>query len=252
MTIVRRVMASPPKPAEQVQCLGMDDFSFLRGRIFGTVLGDLDAHQVIDLLPDRQAESATTWMQTPPEITHLSRDRGSEYASAASVGAPQAIQVADRFHVAKNGSEAVQDLLARVLTELKASQQGEEAAPPAAQGEVRVPVEQWRPASGEQIKRTISTHRAEREARYHQVEDFQKQGMTSKEIAHRLRVSERTVRHWRKRGVAPDVMPRRKRQSDFDPYAPYVLKRWQAGERNGTHLWQEIAAQGYPGSQRMV
>jgi transposase len=60
------------------------------------------------------------------------------------------------------------------------------------------------------------------------------------------------VRHWRKRGVAPDVRPRRKRQSDFDSYAPYVLKRWEQGERNGTHLWQEIAAQGYPGSQRMV
>jgi transposase len=77
-------------------------------------------------------------------------------------------------------------------------------------------------------------------------------GLTAKEIAHRLRVSERTVRHWRKLGVAPDVRPRRKRQSDFDAYAPYVLKRWEEGERNGTHLWQEIAAQGYPGSQRMV
>src|SRR5438034_6879325 len=35
-------------------------------------------------------------------------------------------------------------------------------------------------------------------------------------------------------------------------YASYVLKRWEEGERNGTHLWQEIAAQGYLGSQRMV
>jgi transposase len=250
MTIVRRVMALPTKPAEQVQCLGVDDFSFLRGRTFGTVLVDLDTHQVIDLLPDRQAETATIWMAAHPEITHVSRDRGSEYASAASRGAPQAIQVADRFHIAKNLSEAVADLLARVLTELKDTPQGEGAA--LAQGEVRVPVEEWRPAPGEQVKRTISTHRAEREARYQHVEDLQKQGLTTKEIAHRLGVSERTVRHWRKRGVAPDVRPRRKRQSDFDPYAPYVLKRWEQGERNGTHLWQEIAAQGYPGSQRMV
>jgi transposase len=252
MTIVRRIMALPTKPAESVLCLGIDDFAFRRGRTFGTVLVDLDMHQVIDLLPDRQAETATTWMQTHAEITHVSRDRGSEYASAASRGAPQAIQVADRFHVAKNLSEAVQDLLARVLTELKASLEGEEAAPTAAQGEVRVPVEEWRPAPGEQVKRAISTHRAEREARYHHVEDFQKQGLSSKEIAYRLGVSERTVRHWLKRGVAPDVRPRRKRQSDFDPYASYILKRWEEGERNGTHLWQEIAAQGYPGSQRMV
>ena len=127
MTVVRRVMALPTKPVEQVHCLGVDDFSFLRGRTFGTVLVDLDTHRAIDLLPDRQAETATTWMQTHPEITHVSRDRGSEYASAASVGAPQAVQVADRFHVAKNLSEAVQDLLSRVLTELKDTLQGEEA-----------------------------------------------------------------------------------------------------------------------------
>lgn len=202
---------------------------------------DLDTHQVIDLLPDRQDETATTWMQAHAEITHVSRDRGSEYASAASRGAPQAIQVADRFHMAKNLSEAVQELLARVLTELKAASQRTEAAP-ATQAESSLPFEEWRPAPGAQVERAISTHRAEREARYQQVESFQKQGLTSQEIARRLGVSGRTVRHWRKRGVAPDTRPRRKRQSEFDPYAPYVLTRWEEGERNGTRLWQEIAA----------
>ncbi len=251
MTVVRRVMALPTTPVEHVACLGIDDFSFRRGRTFGTVLVDLETHRASDLLPDRQAETAMTWMQTHPEITHVSRDRGSEYASAASRGAPQAVQVADRFHVAKNLSEAVADLLARVLTELRAASE-EETAATTAPGEVRTVVEQWRPAPGEHVKRRISTHRAEREARYHHVEDWLKQGLTCQQIAHRLGVSERTVRHWRKRGVAPDVRPRRKRESDFDAYAPYVLQRWKEGERNGTRLWQEISAQGYPGSQRMV
>ena len=235
MTMIRRVLALPTQPVEQVSCLGIDDFSFLRGRTFGTVLVDLDTHRAIDLLPDRQAETVTTWMQAHPEITHISRDRGSEYASAASRGAPQAVQVADRFHVAKNLSEAVADLLARVLIELKATFEEEEAGPATVQGEGRGRVEEWRPAAGEQVKRMISTHRAEREARYEHVESLQKQGVSSQQIARRLGVSERTVRHWRKRGVAPDVRPRRKRESDFDPYAPYVLKRWEEGERNGTH-----------------
>ncbi len=170
MTVVRRVMALPSKPVEHVSCLGIDDFSFRRGRTFGTVLVDLETHRAIDLLPDRQAETAMTWMQAHPEITHVSRDRGSEYASAASRGAPQAVQVADRFHVAKNLSEAVADLLARVLTELRAASE-EETAATTAPGEVRTVVEEWRPAPGEHVKRTISKHRAEREARYHSVED---------------------------------------------------------------------------------
>ena len=117
MTVLRRVMALPTPPVEQVECLGIDDFSFLRGRTFGTVLVDLDAHRVIDVLPDRETETALMWMQDHREITHVSRDRGSEYASAAARAAPQAVQVADRFHIAKNLSEAVADLLARVFTE---------------------------------------------------------------------------------------------------------------------------------------
>src|SRR5438874_8726850 len=165
-----------------------------RGRTFGTVLVDLETHRVIDLLEDRQAETATTWMQTHREITHVSRDRGSEYASAASRGAPQAIQVADRFHVAKNLSEAVADLLARVLIELKAEASGE--APAAAQAEIPLPVEEWRPTPGTQVTQAISTRRAEREARYQQVESLHKQGLTTKEIARRMVISERTVRHW--------------------------------------------------------
>jgi transposase len=211
---------------------------------------NLDTHQVIDVLPDRQAETVTIWLQTHTEITHVSRDRGSEYASAASRGAPHAIQVADRFHVAKNLSEAVQDLLARVLTELKAASTGE--ATPVVQAQGPVPVEEWRPTPGAQVTQVISTRRAEREARYQQVESLHKQGLTTKQIARRMAISERTVRHWLQRGVAPDTRPRRKYASAFDPYAPYVLMRWEEGERNGTQIWREIAAQGYPGSQRML
>src|SRR5215467_10229492 len=123
MTIGRRVMALPLPKAQHVTSLGLDDFAFQRGRTFGTVVVDLDAHQIIDLLPDRQAETAAGWMATHPEITHVSRDRGAEYASAASIGAPQALQVADRFHVCKNLSEAVQRLLARVLSEMNTARQ---------------------------------------------------------------------------------------------------------------------------------
>jgi transposase len=251
MTIVRRIMALPTPEAQHVECLGLDDFAFRRGRTFGTVVVDLDAHQIIDLLPDRQAETAATWMAAHPEITHVSRDRGAEYASAASTGAPQAIQVADRFHVCQNLSDAVQRLLARVLSEMKASsQQAEEEIP--AKVEAPVAVQEWRPDPGKHVARTIATRRAERGARYQQAVRLREQGLAIKEIACQLGASERTVRHWFERGVAPDTRPRHKRQSDFDPYAPYVLKRWQDGERNGTRIFEEIAAQGYPGSQRMV
>jgi transposase len=92
-------MVLPTAAREQVAELGIDDFAFRRGRKFGTILVDLQSHNVIDLLPDRKAETAKAWMKAHPEIKLVSRDRGGDYASAAASGAPQAIQCADRFHV---------------------------------------------------------------------------------------------------------------------------------------------------------
>lgn len=251
MTIVRRIMALPTPPAEHVECLGIDDFAFRRGRTFGTVVVDLNSHQIIDLLPDRQADSAAAWMAAHPEITHVSRDRGAEYASAASTGAPQAVQVADRYHVCQNLSDAVQKLLARVLTELKEASQKTDGTVHVHE-ETVVSVEEWRPDPGTHVAQTTAIHRAERDARYQQAVQLREQGCSNEEIARQLRVNARTIRRWFEQGGAPDSRPRRKQQSDFDSYAPYVLKRWQDGERNGTRLWEEIVAQGYPGSQRMV
>jgi DNA-directed RNA polymerase specialized sigma24 family protein len=177
---------------------------------------DVDAHQIIDLLPDRQAETAAAWMAAHPQITHVSRDRGAQYESRASTGAPQAVQVADRFHVCKNLSEAVQRCLSRVFSEMRAGSQaaGKEAK---VQEGTAAPVEEWRPDPGAYVARTTAIHRAQRDARYQQAVGLHEQGLTIHEIACRLGVHERTVRHWFQRGVAPDVRPPRKRQSDFDP-----------------------------------
>jgi transposase len=101
MTVLRRIMALPREAVQQVVELGIDDFAFRRGRKFGTILVDMTSHKVIDILPDRKAETAAAWMGTHPEIELVSRDRGGDYAAGARQGAPQAIQVADRFHLYK-------------------------------------------------------------------------------------------------------------------------------------------------------
>ena len=114
-TILRRIMDLPDFPAESILFLGIDDFSFLRGRRFGTILVNLETRHLVDLLPDRKAETAASWMRQYPDLMAVSRDRGGDYAAAATAGAPQATQCADRFHVIKNLGEALEDLLARHL-----------------------------------------------------------------------------------------------------------------------------------------
>ncbi|MBV8233474.1 MAG: transposase [Planctomycetaceae bacterium] len=74
---------------------------------------DLERGQVIDLLPDRDAETVAGWLQAHPGIELVSRDRSATYAQAATQGAPEARQVADRWHLLKNLREAVERVLER-------------------------------------------------------------------------------------------------------------------------------------------
>ncbi len=114
-TLLRRIMDLPDPPLGSILYLGIDDFALRRGGRFGTILVNLESHRVVDLLPDRKADTAAAWMRKLPDLMVVSRDRGGEYASAAAQGAPQAIQCADRFHLLKNLREAVEGLLAHHL-----------------------------------------------------------------------------------------------------------------------------------------
>lgn len=250
-TILRRIMDLPPISAGTVVLLGIDDFSFRRGQWFGTILVNLESHRIIDLLPDRRAETVAWWMRRHPDLAVVSRDRGGEYASAAAQAAPQAIQVADRFHVVKNLAEATQLLLARCQADIMNAHQPNEPE----SGEADKPVialTEWRPLEPAQVRQVRLTRRAGRYARYEQVVELSKQGRKPKEIAQQLALGERTVREWLKRGTFPETKKRRKRPSDFDAFAPFVLQRWQEGERNGIRLARELQAQGYRGSERTV
>jgi transposase len=250
-TLLRRIMALADLPEESVLYLGIDDFSLLRGQRFGTILVNLETHHIVDVLPDRQAEKVAAWMKQRPEIVAVSRDRGADYAKAAALGAPQALNVADRFHLLQNLTEALQLLLARCQQEIKAT-----TSPPEFHqdepGKPVITLDEWRSAEPAHVQKARLARRSGRHARYEQVIELQKQGMKPKEIAQHLGMGERTVHHWLASGSFPEARRRRKRQSPFDPFAASVLALWQAGERNGLALWRAIKEQGYTGSPRSV
>jgi len=249
--ILRRIMGLPEVSTGSVLFLGIDDFSFRRGYRFGTILVNLESRRVVDLLPDRQAETAAAWMYHHPDLFVVSRDRGSAYASAASQAAPQATQCADRFHVVKNLTEATQLLLARCQAEILAAKDQEESKRQEPNKPL-ISIEEWRPPEPRSVEKARLARRASRYARYQQVLEFGQQGMTPKEIAGRLGLSSRTVQKWLAAATFPEARKRRKKPSSFDAFAPYVLKRWKEGEHKGIMLYREIKAQGYPGSERSV
>lgn len=250
-TILRRIMDLPDASPGSVVYLGIDDFSFRRGYRFGTICVDLEGHRVVDILPDRRAETAARWMFHQPDVMVVSRDRGGEYASAAAIGAPQAMQCADRFHVLKNLTEAVQVLLARCQAEILAACEAEKQDQEQQEKPV-LPLAEWRPKEPAHVEKVRLARRAGRYARYQQVVELHEQGMKPKEIAHQLGLSDRTVHRWLAAETFPEAKWRRKRQSPFDVFAPYVLKRWQDGEQRGIHLFREIRERGYTGTARSV
>jgi transposase len=244
-TLLRRIMALPDSSAGVILFLGIDDFSFRRGCRFGTILVNLESRRVVDLLPDREAETSAAWMRQQLDLMVVSRDRGGAYASAAAQGAPQATQCADRFHVLKNLAEAVEDLLARHLSASRRRQ-------------VEVALEEQTPAwLAERTARRAHTsedlpsaYQQDRLARYQQVIQFYEQGMTQGAIAQQIGVSLNTVHRWLVNGC-PETA-RGPYVSRLDPYLPYLFQRWAQGCHNIAQLFRELEARGYRGSYASV
>ena len=238
-TLLRRIMVLPTGAVERVVELGIDDFSFRRGRKFGTILVDLQSHQTIDLLPDRKKETAAAWMSMHPEIRLVSRDRGGDYASAAASGAPQAIQVADRFHLLKNLGEALEAVLAHHLAAHRTRQTQEVKATPleTAHG-IQPPKPHLKAAQLSQAKRE------ERLAEYQHVVSLRTLGFSQTAIADQVGVTHSTVSRWLSDGAFPEQKPRR-RKMELDSHMPYLRERWEAGCHNIAQLYRELVARGY-------
>ncbi len=112
-TLIRQVRQTPAPEHETPRVLGVDDWAKRKGQKYGTILVDLEERVVVDLLEDRTAETLADWLKEHPGVEIITRDRSKTYAKGAKEGAPNATQVADRWHLLENLSDALERLLTR-------------------------------------------------------------------------------------------------------------------------------------------
>ena len=185
--------------------LGIDDFSFRRGRKFGTIVVDLQTRKVLDVLPDRTADTSAAWMSTHPDIEVVSRDRGGDYAAAARKAVPGATQTADRFHLLKNLGEALEGVLARHLAAQRKRQTETARATPILASQI--------PQSPNVLPKNVVLSQAKREerlAQYQQVVALRQLGFSQTAIAEHVGIGHATVSRWLRSGTFPEQQPRQR------------------------------------------
>jgi DNA-binding CsgD family transcriptional regulator len=184
---------------------------------------DLERHRVVDLLPDRSADSVGPWLAEHPGTEVVSRDRGGEYAEGAKRGAPEAIPVADRFHLLRNAGDGTRRVLQR-----HASLVQRLPAPDASEyGLSRLRLD--REVSREQT-------RAAMRERFEQIHARAAQGLSKEALARRLGVNRQTVYKYLRLPAPPERRHRSRVVSALTPYEGYLLRRWAEGCHNARQL----------------
>jgi transposase len=274
-TLLRRLREVVCPSPVSVHMLGVDDWAWKKGQTYGTILVDLEKRCPIELLPDRKEETLTAWLLTHPEIEVISRDRGGEYAAAARKGAPQAQQIADKFHLLKNLREGLKELMTRkqkVLPEVEEvpfdglpqrAQKKQPKRPQTEEAPSGEPQKRWRKMSkeprrssgrekdGSRAQSDSQMAHSDRIARYEMIRVLHQQRLSEREIARSLKLSRKTVHKFLVSESFPERSQRSSQRSILDPYKSYVLNRWKEGCWNGAQLLEEVKKLGYSGSDAL-
>jgi transposase len=253
-TLLRRVRqaALPQRPS--VRVLGVDDWAFRKGHRYGMILIDLERRGPVDLLPERSAEALCAWLKEHPEVEIISRDRGGDMIRGATAGAPQATQVADRWHLLRNLLDALKGTVDRHQGDIRAAAQavgaGQAASPsgPDSGPATTAPATTEMPPAGSE---PCQARRARRLACYEQVRALHRQGLSRRQIAGQLRIDRSTVRRFVNADAFPERAGRRVRRST-DRFVEYLKQRWADGCRNAAKLFEELRARGFSGSYYAV
>jgi transposase len=246
---VLRLVAALPEPCLTAapEVPGVDDFALRKGRVYGTVLVDVTTGDVVDLLADREAATLEAWLAAHPGAAIICRDRAGAYAEGARHGAPDAAQVADRWHLGHNLAEHAGKTIAHHRACLKEPAPGEAAGQEAEQHEqdaAGLGIPGGPGGEGRLVTRT--------QERYAAIHELLAAGESRHAISRILGLSRPTVRRFARAASPADLLAESIRETGLDPFKPYICQRQNEGLTGATALHDELHQRGYTGSVRTV
>src|SRR5262245_33386266 len=251
-TLLRGLRRQPAPSLPMPRVLGVDDFALRKRHTYGTILVDLERRQPVALLPERTAEPVAQWLREHPGVEVIARDRSSTYAEGARQGAPNATQVADRFHLMQNLAEALDQIFTTHHHALDVVNAAARQQPiPLPDGTLAVPVPPPPPPPAEQAR--AAQRAARRQARYDEAWALHRQGWSTAAIAAQGGCSRRPIERYVQMPPWPGRQHRRHYgRSVVNPYKALLRERWNAGCHPAIQLFQAIRLRGYTGSSRRV
>jgi len=244
-TLLRLIRAATIAAYPPPRVVGVDEWAWRRGLRYGTILVDLERNRVLDLLPDRQAASVAAWLRRHPGVEVVARDRAGVFADGIRQGAPQAMQVCDRWHLLRNLGDALRTVANRHRRAIRHAARTvagsvQSAAPPRESAVL-----------GTNLDRTRQANRRHREERFAEIQRLHDQGVPPKLIAPVLGMSRRSVERWLAADGAPEHA-RPRMPTRLDGFHAYLERRWREGCRNAVHLHRELTERGCGASVQTV
>ncbi len=245
-TVLHLIRRLPLPEVEAPRVVAVDDWAIRKGRSYGTIMVDLERRRVVDLLGNRTSAAVAEWLRQRPGIEVVARDRSTEYARAATLGAPRAVQVADRWHLLANMRQALERWLHTVHARLR-------RLVPARAGATTV-----MPRRDRAFRRTGPERAAQAErhgcwqTRYEEVRRRHLAGEPLMAIARAMGLARGTVRKFAQAESFPARLPHGPGPSILDPYLLHLKLRLAEGCENGMVLWRELRDMGFGGGNKQV
>jgi transposase len=245
-TVLRQIHATALPTAPPPRVVGIDDWARRKGQQYASIIVDLERHRPVELLPEHTAEAITTWFTEHPNVEIIARDRAQLYDAALAAGAPQAVQVADRWHLTQNVGTALQELLARHTADLR-----ETARQLTLQRQLPRATSLPEPPPLPELPGHVVGPPELRQYQFAEAKRLRAAGWSYRRIAGHLQLDRRTVVKY----VQAEYLPRRvlpQAISSVTPYLNLVRERWAQGEHDGVQMLSALHAAGYRGSLASV